>query len=187
MQSDSSSAQAVLCSLSLWDQPALVESFYGVAWRLASEVSSDISTRDSRLISFNQEETIFFPGRNVIELRIHVGWTGGRSAAAVTNCRNRSINREARIKRERMIPTSTIGGPMEFTLRLIGVWPDSSCRFLLRVIWTTAMATSQLLQYWYLFSHIGSDTLLNLMDSMSLCLSNSLLFLKLSLLWLNGR
>ncbi|XP_071644304.1 odorant receptor 10-like [Temnothorax longispinosus] len=86
-----------------------------------------------------------------------------------------------------MIPTSTIGGPMEFTLRLIGVWPDSSCRYLMRVVWTMAMVASQFLQYWYLFAHIGSDTLPNLMDSMSLCLSNSLLFLKLSLLWLNGR
>lgn len=86
-----------------------------------------------------------------------------------------------------MIPTSTIGGSMEFTLRLIGVWPDSSYRYLMRVVWTTAMATSQLLQYWYLFTHIGSDALPDLMDSMSLCLSNSLLFLKLNLLWLNGR
>lgn len=82
---------------------------------------------------------------------------------------------------------STIGGPMEFTLRLIGVWPDFSYRFLMRVGWTMVMATSQLLQYWYLFTHIGSDTLPDIMDSMSLCLSNSLLFLKLSLLWLNGR
>lgn len=86
-----------------------------------------------------------------------------------------------------MIPTSTIGGPMEFTLRLIGVWPDSSCKFLQRVAWATAMATSQLFQYWYLFNHIGSDTLPNILDSLSLCLSNSLLFLKLNILWLNGR
>lgn len=86
-----------------------------------------------------------------------------------------------------MIPTSTIGGPMEFTLRLIGVWPDSSYRFLMRVVWTTAMITSQFLQYWYLFTHIGTDTLPDIMDSMSLCVSNSLLFLKLGLLWLNGR
>lgn len=58
------------------------------------------------------------------------------------------------IKRERMIPTSTIGGPVEFTLRLIGVWPNSSRRFLMRVLWTTAVATSQFLQHWYsLLSH----------------------------------
>ncbi|KAL6254524.1 hypothetical protein P5V15_014577 [Pogonomyrmex californicus] len=86
-----------------------------------------------------------------------------------------------------MIPTSTIDRTMEFTLRLIGVWPDSSCRFLSRVVWTMTMITSQLLQYWYLFTHIGSDTLPDILDSLSLCLSNSLLFLKLSLLWLNGR
>ncbi|KYM83374.1 Putative odorant receptor 13a [Atta colombica] len=49
------------------------------------------------------------------------------------------------------------------------------------------MTIWQFLQYWHLFSHIGFDTLPNLMDSLSLCLSNSLLFLKMSLLWLNGR
>ncbi|XP_020289060.1 odorant receptor 4-like [Pseudomyrmex gracilis] len=87
----------------------------------------------------------------------------------------------------RMILASTIGGPMVLTLRLIGVWPDSSCKFLQRVAWTMTMVTSQLFQYWYLFTHIGSDTLEDLMNSMSLCLSNSLLFLKMSILWINGR
>lgn len=86
-----------------------------------------------------------------------------------------------------MIPTSTIGGPMEFILRLMGIWPDSSCVFAQRVFWTTTMTAAQIFQYWYLFTHIGSGNLSELMDSMSLCISNSLLFLKLNVLWLNRR
>ncbi|EGI58891.1 Odorant receptor 2a [Acromyrmex echinatior] len=86
-----------------------------------------------------------------------------------------------------MIPTSTVDNLMEFTLRMIGIWPHSSYKFLMRIVWTTTMTIWQFLQYWHLFTHIGSDTLPNLMDSLSLCLSNSLLFLKMNFLWLNGR
>ncbi|XP_011148065.1 odorant receptor 85b isoform X2 [Harpegnathos saltator] len=86
-----------------------------------------------------------------------------------------------------MVPTSTIGGPMELTLRLIGIWPDSSYKNLQLVLWTMMMLTSQIFQYWYLFTHIGSDTLPDLLDCLSLCFSNSLLFLKLNILWWNRR
>lgn len=84
-----------------------------------------------------------------------------------------------------MLPTSTIDGPMEFILRLIGVWPDCSYKMLQCVVWITVMLASQSFQYWYLFTHIGIDTLPDLLDSLSLCFSNSLLFLKLNVLWLN--
>lgn len=86
-----------------------------------------------------------------------------------------------------MLPMSTIDGPMKFTLQLIGVWPDCSFKILQPVIWTTAMVASQVFQYWYLFTHIGTDTLADLMHSLSLCFSNSLLYLKLNILWLNRR
>ncbi|XP_019699287.1 odorant receptor 82a-like [Harpegnathos saltator] len=86
-----------------------------------------------------------------------------------------------------MLPTSTIDGPMGFTLRLIGIWPDCLCKNLLPILWTIVMLASQIFQYWYLFTHIGSDTLNDLAHSLSLCFSNSLLFLKLNILWWNRR
>ncbi|XP_019699286.2 odorant receptor 4 isoform X2 [Harpegnathos saltator] len=86
-----------------------------------------------------------------------------------------------------MLPTSTIDGSMEFTLRMIGIWPDSLCKNLPPVLWTIVMLAWQIFQYWYLFTHIGSDTLIDLAYCLSQYLSNSLLFLKLSILWWNRR
>ncbi|EFN78845.1 hypothetical protein EAI_08311 [Harpegnathos saltator] len=99
----------------------------------------------------------------------------------------RGANVEEAQEREIMLPTSTIDGPMGFTLRLIGIWPDCLCKNLLPILWTIVMLASQIFQYWYLFTHIGSDTLNDLAHSLSLCFSNSLLFLKLNILWWNRR
>ncbi|XP_032669934.1 odorant receptor 4-like [Odontomachus brunneus] len=86
-----------------------------------------------------------------------------------------------------MLPTRTIDSRIEFTLRLIGVWPDSSCKILLPAFWATVMMASQIFQYWYIYTHIGIDTLPDLLYCLSLCLSNTLLFLKVNVLWLNRR
>lgn len=134
-----------------------------------------------------RESPTFLLAKDVIKLRTATAVSRASpqpATAAIVRINRRVVRKE---HGERMLPTSTIDGPMEFTLRLIGVWPDSSCKILQPAVWTTVMMAWQIFQYWYLFTHIGSESLPELSHMLSLCLSNSLLFLKLNVLWLNRR
>ncbi|KOC62873.1 Putative odorant receptor 13a [Habropoda laboriosa] len=85
-----------------------------------------------------------------------------------------------------MTSTTIINRPLEYSLRLFGAWPDSSYSFLKSIIWSTIMATFLMFQYWYCITHIRSG-LIDLLDGLSITLSNSLVFLKLIIIWLHSR
>lgn len=112
--------------------------FVTVDRTLSSNISS---TYDLRAIVLNQERSkgIFFKGTNVIKLRnrLHDDFMCPQLAVTigVIDCREALT--------ERTILTNTIGGPMEFTLRMMGVWMDSSYEFLQRVLWTICCQSLQ--------------------------------------------
>lgn len=85
-----------------------------------------------------------------------------------------------------MTSKSMINRPLEYSLRLFGIWPDSSCPILKIIIWTTVMLTFLVFQYWYCITHIKSS-LIELLDGLSITLSNSLFFLKFTIIWLHKR
>ncbi|OAD59748.1 Putative odorant receptor 85b [Eufriesea mexicana] len=79
-----------------------------------------------------------------------------------------------------------INRPLEYSLRLFGVWPDSSYQTLKTIVWAIIMLTFLVFQYWFCITHIMSS-LTELLDGLSYALSNLLVFLKLIVIWLHKR
>ena len=82
---------------------------------------------------------------------------------------------------------NTICRSVEFGLRMIGVWPDTSCAISRRVCCISSMAIFQTFQYWYLIMHFGESNIFLLMDVISATLTYSLLFVKLIIIIFNVR
>ncbi|KAK2587305.1 hypothetical protein KPH14_003024 [Odynerus spinipes] len=83
--------------------------------------------------------------------------------------------------------TYSISTPIEFGLRLIGLWPSYTYAMIHRVVWMLNMIFVLYFEYVYVMRHIRTDELPDLMDSLTITLSNSLLFFKLIILWSNDR
>lgn len=77
--------------------------------------------------------------------------------------------------------------PVEVCLRLIGVWPYSSYRIMQRIFWTIIMGNSTVFQLWYCISYFKTADLFDLLDGITLTLSNTVTFFKLIILWFNYR
>ena len=77
--------------------------------------------------------------------------------------------------------------PIEVCLRLIGLWPNSSYRILQRIFWTIVMGTCVTFQIWYCISYFKTVDLPDLLDGLSVTLSNTITFIKLIILWFNYR
>ncbi|XP_076634166.1 odorant receptor 13a-like [Colletes latitarsis] len=82
---------------------------------------------------------------------------------------------------------SIINRPLELSLHLFGIWPSSSCPILKEVIWTTMTLICLVFQYWYCVAHVKSSDLIDILDGLSLTFSNTLVFLKLTVIWFNKR
>ncbi|KAF3054420.1 Odorant receptor 063 [Nylanderia fulva] len=76
--------------------------------------------------------------------------------------------------------------PVEFGLRAIGVWPDTSYAILRRILCISSLAVFQTFQYRYLILHFGEEDLFILMDVLSATLAYSLLFIKLIIFTFNA-
>ncbi|XP_077261487.1 odorant receptor 82a-like isoform X2 [Temnothorax americanus] len=81
----------------------------------------------------------------------------------------------------------TVSRSIEIGLRVIGVWPDSSCTVLRRAFWMITLTMAQTFQYRYFVIHVRTDDLSHLMDGLSTTMSYSLLLLKLTIFWINRR
>ncbi|KAL0134013.1 hypothetical protein PUN28_001130 [Cardiocondyla obscurior] len=82
---------------------------------------------------------------------------------------------------------STICRSVEFGLRVIGVWPGTSCAILRRVCYLLSMAVFQTFQYQYLIIHFSESNIFLLMDVLSATLVYTLLFIKLIIIVFNVR
>ncbi|XP_018401528.1 PREDICTED: LOW QUALITY PROTEIN: uncharacterized protein LOC108778764 [Cyphomyrmex costatus] len=81
----------------------------------------------------------------------------------------------------------TVSRSIEIGLRVIGVWPNSSCTVLRRAFWMITLTMAQTFQYRYFVIHVRTDDLSHLMDGLSTTMSYSLLLLKLTIFWINRR
>lgn len=82
---------------------------------------------------------------------------------------------------------NTVCRPVEFGLRVIGVWPGTSYAILRRVFCISSIAVFQTFQYQHLIMHFGEEDLLLLMDVLSATLAYSLLLIKLVIFAFNAR
>ncbi|XP_012219875.1 odorant receptor 10-like [Linepithema humile] len=83
--------------------------------------------------------------------------------------------------------TSTVCFSIKSILYIFGVWPDTSCLALRRLFWTVLLTVTLILQYTYVALHFHTDSLTDLMDTVSTCLAYNLLFIKLIIFWINQR
>lgn len=77
--------------------------------------------------------------------------------------------------------------PIEVCLRLIGIWPYSSYKIVQRVFWIIVMGISTVFQFWYCISYFKTADLPDLLDGITVTLSNTVTFIKLIILWFNYR
>lgn len=82
---------------------------------------------------------------------------------------------------------STVCQSVEFGLRAIGVWPDTSYAILRRILCLSSIVVFQSFQYRYLIMHFNEIDLFILMDVLSGILIYSLLFIKLIILTFNAQ
>ncbi|XP_026670829.1 odorant receptor 4-like [Ceratina calcarata] len=77
-----------------------------------------------------------------------------------------------------MAAKSIISDLMETCLRLTGLWPDSSYRILKRTAFITVLLTFVILQFWYCIIHVKNESMVDLLDKLSVAISNSVVFAK---------
>lgn len=82
---------------------------------------------------------------------------------------------------------NTVCHSVEFGLRAIGVWPDTSFAALRQILCISSVAVFQIFQYRYLIMHFGHEDLFILMDVLSATLAYSLLFIKLIIFTFNAQ
>ncbi|CAL1674363.1 unnamed protein product [Lasius platythorax] len=86
-----------------------------------------------------------------------------------------------------MSSMNTVCRPVEFGLRVIGVWPDTSYAILRQILCISSLAVFQTFQYQHLIVQFGQENLPLLMDVLSATLTYSLLFIKLIFFAFNTR
>ncbi|XP_011688858.1 PREDICTED: odorant receptor 13a-like [Wasmannia auropunctata] len=94
---------------------------------------------------------------------------------------------QPKIDLRQIMSTNTITRSVEIGLRAVGIWPGVPYVFVNRLFWTTMMITVQIFQYRYVVMHLNSDDISLLMDSLSSCLTFSLLCVKLIVFWTKQR
>ncbi|XP_076235700.1 odorant receptor 4-like [Calliopsis andreniformis] len=82
-------------------------------------------------------------------------------------------------------PKSTISRPIEICLRVMGLWPKSSYVILRRVLLFVVLGILVSFQLWYCVSYIKSADLPDLLDGISIFISNIVAFVKLIVIWCN--
>ncbi|XP_015185291.1 PREDICTED: odorant receptor 4-like [Polistes dominula] len=80
-----------------------------------------------------------------------------------------------------------ISKPVELGLYFIGLWPKYTYSLIHRLLWVIILGIVLILEYRYVMLHIATDDLAELMDCFSITVSNSLLFIKLIILWFKQR
>lgn len=77
--------------------------------------------------------------------------------------------------------------PVKICFRLIGAWPKSLHVIFQRMFWTVMMGICLTFQLWYCVSYIKSAQLPDLLDGLSVTLTNIVTLIKLIIIWFNYR
>ncbi|XP_076282531.1 odorant receptor 4-like [Lasioglossum baleicum] len=82
---------------------------------------------------------------------------------------------------------TVITNAIVFSLHMIGAEPRSSRRILQRIICSFLMMSSLSMQFWYVASYSKNEELTDLLDGLSVILSNGGTFVKMVIIWWNHR
>ncbi|XP_034175209.2 odorant receptor 67c-like [Osmia lignaria lignaria] len=80
---------------------------------------------------------------------------------------------------------STLSPSVRYGLHFVGVWPGTPLPGLRKFCWVIAMGLLQTYQYRYIIQHYYTDSLLELIDNLSITMPFSLVCIKLIVAWTN--
>ncbi|XP_034190765.2 odorant receptor 67c-like [Osmia lignaria lignaria] len=80
---------------------------------------------------------------------------------------------------------STLSPSVRYGLHFIGVWPGTPLPGLHKLCWVIAMVLLQTYQYRYIIQHYHTDSLLEMIDNLSIAMPFSLVCIKLIVAWTN--
>ncbi|XP_076666915.1 odorant receptor 67c-like [Andrena cerasifolii] len=80
---------------------------------------------------------------------------------------------------------STISRSVKCGLHFVGIWPGTPCPGLHKFCWVTFMAIFQTCQYKYVITHYECDSLIEMIDNLSIAMPFTLVCIKLVVAWLN--
>ncbi|XP_076756555.1 odorant receptor 4-like [Xylocopa sonorina] len=86
-----------------------------------------------------------------------------------------------------MTSITTINQNLKYGLHVIVTWPGTPLPSLRKFCWTIAMGVLQTYQYSYVITRIKSNTLIETLDNLSICMPFFLVFIKLSIVWTHPR
>ncbi|XP_076640804.1 odorant receptor 24a-like [Halictus rubicundus] len=86
-----------------------------------------------------------------------------------------------------MSSKTVITNPIVISLRMMGAEPRSSRTILQRIVCSFLMVSSLSGQFWYCASYSKNEELADVLDSLSVILSNGITFVKMVILWWNRR
>ncbi|XP_076756553.1 odorant receptor 4-like [Xylocopa sonorina] len=78
---------------------------------------------------------------------------------------------------------TTISQPMKYGLHIVVTWPGTPLPILRKVCWMVSMTVLLVYQYGYVIKHLKSNTLIEIVDNLSICMPFSLVFVKLCIAW----
>lgn len=82
---------------------------------------------------------------------------------------------------------TTVSRSVEYGLRMIGVWPGTSCAILLKILSISSMIVFQIFQYQHVIVNFGEQDLMLLMDALSVTFAYTLLLIKMIIFAFNTR
>ncbi|XP_046143973.1 uncharacterized protein LOC123988341 [Osmia bicornis bicornis] len=80
---------------------------------------------------------------------------------------------------------STLSPSVRYGLHFVGVWPGTPLPGLRKMCWVIAMGLLQTYQYKYIIQHYYTDSLLEMIDNLSITMPFSLVCIKLIVAWTN--
>ncbi|XP_076756556.1 odorant receptor 4-like [Xylocopa sonorina] len=84
-----------------------------------------------------------------------------------------------------MTSNSTVSSSMKYGLHITVIWPGTPLPLLRKFCWLIVLGAFQTCQYSYVITHLKSDTLIEIVDNLSICLPYTLLYIKLCIVWTN--
>lgn len=82
---------------------------------------------------------------------------------------------------------STISKSVKFGLYFAGIWPGTPYSGVQKAFWVIAMGLLQTYQYEYVITRFRIESLMILIDSLTIAISFSLVCIKLIVAWINHR
>ncbi|XP_024876769.1 odorant receptor 13a-like isoform X4 [Temnothorax curvispinosus] len=82
---------------------------------------------------------------------------------------------------------NTVSQAIEISLRIFGIWPNTSCVLLRRLFWTVMLVTEQVFQYRYIVVHFHLIEFIEMMRIIGSTMAYTIFLFKLLIFWYKQR